>query len=400
MTTLRVVWRHTVLSLSLASAAWIVHARDSDDTRTSKNSRPEKSAPTEAVDPMDMLRVKLAAKLAGRDNELKDVEKSASAAPRSSAKMQADRVREKIASRLGGEITAQDQTLSTDSVIRVAARPTSIQTSTPKITPKIIALRPNIKVKRTHVSASRVIGASAEHIAKLGANDDHLHQMLTWNYQGDKGPEAWAQMSPEFATCAKGKRQSPIDIREGLKVDLEPIAFDYKPTSFRVIDNGHTVQVNLAAGNFIDVGGKRFELQQFHFHRPSEERINGKQFDMVAHLVHKDMEGKLAVIAVLLDRGVPHPVVQTVWNNLPLEKGQEFSARGSLDLNGLLPVDRSYFTYMGSLTTPPCSEGVLWLVMKSPVSVAQEQIHIFSRMYPMNARPTQAVAGRVIKESN
>jgi carbonic anhydrase len=221
-----------------------------------------------------------------------------------------------------------------------------------------------------------------------------------WSYHGEGGPEHWGHMKSEYALCGSGKRQSPIDIRDQIAVQLDPVQFDYKPTAFRVIDNGHTVQVNLAAGNSIEVMGRRYELQQFHFHRPSEERINGRQFDMVAHLVHKDLEGKLAVVAVLLDRGSAQPVVQQVWNNLPLEKNEELAAKATIDLNGLLPTERGYFTYMGSLTTPPCSEGVLWMVMKNPVSIAPNQIDIFSRLYPMNARPVQASAGRMIKGSN
>ena len=222
-----------------------------------------------------------------------------------------------------------------------------------------------------------------------------------WSYGGEGGPEQWGQLKPEFATCATGSRQSPIDIRSGVKVDLEPIQFDYRPSAFGVIDNGHTIQVNVGGGNAIEVQGRRYDLVQFHFHRPSEERINGRQFDMVAHLVHKDPEGRLAVVAVLLDRGgVAQPLIQTVWNNLPLEKGSEVSVRGDIDMNHLLPADRRYFTYMGSLTTPPCSEGVLWLVLQQPVPVAQDQIGVFSRLYPMNARPVQQASGRLIKQSN
>jgi carbonic anhydrase len=119
------------------------------------------------------------------------------------------------------------------------------------------------------------------------------------------------------------------------------------------VDNGHTVQANLAAGNFIEVGGRRFELKQFHFHRPSEERIDGRQFEMSLHLVHKNEQGRLAVVALLLDRGAPHPAVQKVWNNLPLEQQQELPASTPLELADLLPSDPSYYTYMGSLTTPP-----------------------------------------------
>ncbi|RQP21459.1 carbonic anhydrase family protein [Albitalea terrae] len=244
--------------------------------------------------------------------------------------------------------------------------------------------------------------AADPHVApKAGKAQEHAAmQHLHWSYDGPGGPESWGQLKPEFAKCSTGQRQSPIDIKDGIQVNLEPIRFDYKPTAFRVIDNGHTVQVNLAPGNAIEVNGRRFELLQFHFHRPSEERIDGKQFDMVAHLVHKDADGKLAVVAVLLERGSAHPLVQSVWNNLPLEQGEEQAASAPMDLNTLLPADRQYYTYMGSLTTPPCSEGVLWMVMKKPVNIAPEQIGIFARMYPMNARPIQSAAGRMIKESH
>jgi carbonic anhydrase len=159
------------------------------------------------------------------------------------------------------------------------------------------------------------------------------------------------------------------------------------------------VQVKLAPGNLIEVMGRRFELQHVDFHRPSEVRIAGRQFEMDLHLVHKDAHGKLAIVAIPLERGAAQPVVQAVWNNLPLEKNEEQAAQVALDPAQLLPADRGYFTYMGSTTTPPCSEGVLWMVMKTPVPVSEQQIGIFARMYPMNARPVQSAAGRMIKES-
>ncbi|HET7863274.1 MAG TPA: carbonic anhydrase family protein, partial [Burkholderiaceae bacterium] len=187
-----------------------------------------------------------------------------------------------------------------------------------------------------------------------------------WGYDGDGAPAAWGSLKPEFATCANGTRQSPIDIRGGIRVDLEPIQFDYRPVSFQVVDNGHTVQVNLAPGNSIVVSGRRYELLQFHFHRPSEEAINGRRFEMVAHLVHKDAEGRLAVVAVLLDQGKAHPMVQLVWNSLPLEQAETVQSPVPIDMNLMLPDDRRYYTYMGSLTTPPCSEGVRWMVLKQP----------------------------------
>ncbi|MEO7338002.1 MAG: carbonic anhydrase family protein [Caldimonas sp.] len=227
----------------------------------------------------------------------------------------------------------------------------------------------------------------------------HDGKSAHWDYQGAEGPQSWARLRPEFVQCSAGTRQSPINIEGGIKVQLDPVAFDYRPGAFRVIDNGHTVQVNIAPGSSIEVMGRRFELVQFHFHRPSEERIDGRQFDMVVHLVHKDLEGRLAVVAVLLERGSAQPLIQSVWNNLPLEKGDEVAARTMLDPASLLPAERTYYTYMGSLTTPPCSEGVLWMVMKKPMPISAEQIGIFARLYPMNARPLQSASGRLIKES-
>lgn len=224
----------------------------------------------------------------------------------------------------------------------------------------------------------------------------HVH----WGYAGPGGPEHWGKLKPEYAVCATGKRQSPIDIRGAIKVDLEPIQFDYKPTQFRITDNGHTIAVEVAEGNRITLTGKTYELQQIHFHRPSEERINGKSYDMVAHFVHKSFEGERAVLAVLMEKGAEHPQIQTLWNYMPLEVGMSVEPPGVvLDLAKLLPERREYYTYLGSLTTPPCSEGVLWLVLKQPIAVSAEQIAIFARLYPMNARPVQPTNNRLIKES-
>ena len=233
-------------------------------------------------------------------------------------------------------------------------------------------------------------------IAHKAAATEHAH--IHWGYEGPGGPENWSKLDAKNTLCATGQRQSPIDIRDGIKVDLEPIKFNYRPSTFRIVDNGHTVQVNVA-DSAITLTGKTFELIQFHFHRPSEEKVNGQRFDMVVHLVHKADDGQLAVVAVLLERGNENPFIQSVWNYMPLEKNAPVSPpNATVDLNALLPTSRSYYTYMGSLTTPPCSEGVLWLVMKQPVQVSPEQINIFSRLYRNNARPIQPSGGRLIKE--
>ncbi|MEK8030037.1 carbonic anhydrase family protein [Ideonella sp. DXS29W] len=358
-------------SLALACAmttAWAGGGHDEEKAPakpTGKEARPGKDAAS--ADAMDTLRQRLAERLGaqkppenGNPNVVR-VDNRATAAPAAAAGA-------------GGSVASSHAVAST--AAKVNGRP-------PPPAPR--------RAERIEREPDPRLAAPAAHAAPHG---DH------WDYNGEVGPDAWGKLKPEFNKCSTGQRQSPIDIRGGIAVQLEPIQFDYRTTGFSVIDNGHTVQVNLPSGNSINVLGRRFDLLQFHFHRPSEERINGKQFDMVAHLVHKDAEGKLAVVAVLLDRGAAQPLIQAVWNALPLEKNELQAAPGTIDLNKLLPEDRRYYTYMGSLTTPPCSEGVLWMVMKTPVPVSPEQIEIFSRLYPMNARPVQPLAGRLIKESN
>ena len=293
-----------------------------------------------------------------------------------------ERLRDRLAEKLGA-VTPPGT--SSPNVVSVVSRSNPADPGDVVFTPKREP-RPTTLARRSAAAPASPHGGAS--------------QAPHWSYSGQVGPQAWGGLQPNFSTCANGKRQSPIDIRDGFAVDLEPPVFDYRPSSFRVIDTGHTVQVNVDAGSALLIRGRRYELQQFHFHRPSEERIEGRVFDMSAHLVHRDAEGNLAVVAVLLDRGSAQPLVQAVWNNLPLEKHEEFAARVPIDLMQLLPDDRRYYTYMGSLTTPPCSEGVLWVVMRQPVAISAEQLAIFTRLYPMNARPVQAAAGRVIKQSN
>lgn len=281
--------------------------------------------------------------------------------------------------------------------------------------PKVVAAPPPPppapKRSVTVVNRSRTKPSEAKHAVKKVEKGGYMlelhpaaaaaviaHANMHWDYEGPGGPENWAKIDPQNITCATGTRQSPIDIRDGIKVDLDPIEIDYRPSTFRVTDDGHTVKVEMGASHF-NLTGKSYELVQFHFHRPSEEKIDGHRFDMVAHLVHKSDEGKLAVIAVLLERGPENPFIQTVWNNLPLEKNISVSPPETLlDLSKLLPTTHEYYTYMGSLTTPPCTEDVRWIVMKKPVQLSQEQINIFARLYRNNARPIQPTSGRLIKE--
>jgi carbonic anhydrase len=234
-------------------------------------------------------------------------------------------------------------------------------------------------------SGSRKSGARKSADKALGEGE--------WAYEGAYGPEAWGGL------CATGQRQSPIDIRDGLPVALEPIRFDYQPVEFSVLDTGHTVQVNVAPGSAAHLNGRRYELKQFHFHRPSEESLDGRRFDLSVHLVHFDDQGRRLVVAVLVQQGSAQPVLRSVFGNLPLEKRQENRARISLNPAELLPGEQAYFTYMGSLTTPPCSEGVQRVVLRHPVSASAEQIDLFSRLYPNNARPLQQANGRRILQT-
>jgi carbonic anhydrase len=261
-----------------------------------------------------------------------------------------------------------------------------------KIAARLAIMRANQQARVAAAAKAKKVAAATPPAPKVYSN--------VWSYEGESGPANWGKINPEWAKCGTGNRQSPIDIRDGMKVELEQITFDYHPSSFNVTDNGHTVQVMVGGGNFITVNNRMYELMQFHFHRPSEERINGKGYEMVVHLVHKDGEGRIAMLALLLERGKPQPVIQTVWNNLPLEKLETLAPSVVLDPMDLIPARRDYFTFMGSLTTPPCTEGVLWLVMKEPVQASPAQMALFSRLYPLNARPIQPGSGRIVKESN
>jgi carbonic anhydrase len=223
-----------------------------------------------------------------------------------------------------------------------------------------------------------------------------------WDYEGENGPSAWGRLKPEFNLCAIGKRQSPIHIEDGstLQGPAEVLRFDYTPSNATVVNNGHTIQVDVQGENSITVRGSNYRLLQFHFHTPSEEQVNFKRSAMVAHLVHRNAEGQLAVVAVLLEPGVANAAIDKVWTYMPLDSGDRVRMPpGLLNLNELLPTDQRYYQFMGSLTTPPCSEGVLWMVLKQPMTIGASQYKLFTQLYPNNARPVQPVNGRVVRNA-
>ena len=233
----------------------------------------------------------------------------------------------------------------------------------------------------------------------LFAVEEHSH----WSYAGATGPAKWGTLEKEYSTCGLGKTQSPIDISDDVakKTDLPAINFDYKASPLKIIDNGHTIQINYAPGSVITVAGKQYELVQFHFHKPSEEKLNGKSYDMVAHLVHRDQQGALAVVAVLFAANNANPLIKTLWDNLPKKKEIETVVDAvKINVADLLPTNKAYYTFAGSLTTPPCSEGVTWFVLKTPTSISTDEVARFARSYPMNARPVQPLNGREVRASN
>lgn len=221
-----------------------------------------------------------------------------------------------------------------------------------------------------------------------------------WGYSGAARAEKWGDLASDFATCKMGKEQSPIDIKTDAveSATLEKIEFNYLPSKLNLVNNGHTIRIDYEKGSSIKVAGDLYELVEFHFHTPSEEEIDGKRFDLVAHLVHKNATGMIAVVAILFELGEDNPGLNSFWGRLPNDVGERRVFQNSeINAADLLPVNRRYFTFKGSLTTPPCSENVRWFVIKTPVSLSGQQITTFRKIYPMNSRPVQAVNGRKVQ---
>lgn len=259
---------------------------------------------------------------------------------------------------------------------------------------------PNPADSRNYIRARAAVMAGQG--AESTGGTAHAAGEAPWRYEGEAGPQAWGQLKPAFNVCAIGKRQSPIHIEESatLQGPAEPLVFSYQPSSGTVVNSGHTIQVDLVGDNSVTVRDSTFKLLQFHFHHPAEERVNDKGFSMVAHLVHKNQEGQLAIVAILLDPGAANALIDKVWTHMPLDAGDRVRLpAGLINMNELLPKDQRYYQFMGSLTTPPCSEGVLWMVLKQPTTVSLGQVKLFSQLFPNNARPVQAVNGRAVRDA-
>jgi carbonic anhydrase len=219
-----------------------------------------------------------------------------------------------------------------------------------------------------------------------------------WSYEGDTGPEHWGTLSPDFAACAKGVEQSPIDIPTTAPLNPADISFTYRPSAVNLFNNGHTIQVNYDPGSAITLNGVRYDLIQFHFHAASEHAIGGQHDPMEIHFVHRNAQGGFAVVGVLLKSGRENAAYAPVLQNLPAQASQPAPVAGaSVDANQLLPAQRSYWRYNGSLTTPPCTEGVTWLVMNTPVEVSDAQIAAFTTIFRNNERPVQPLHARTFR---
>lgn len=234
------------------------------------------------------------------------------------------------------------------------------------------------------------------------AQDDHGDGPPHWEYEGEEGPENWGALADEFALCGVGTAQSPIDITAETDLNLSDISFDYAESALNIFNNGHTIQVNVDEGSSISYNGITYNLLQLHFHHPSEHTVDGVAADMEMHLVHIDPNsGNLAVVGVMLVAGDDSNEAYTsVFDHLPAEVGEPDAMGNSVDVASLLPESHLFTTYNGSLTTPPCSEIVRWLVLDTAISLSGEQIEAFANIHEMNARPVQDLNGRDLLADN
>lgn len=229
--------------------------------------------------------------------------------------------------------------------------------------------------------------------AGVGEHKNPAH----WEYEGELGPDHWS----EICGCKIGERQSPIGISITEKAKLDEIVFNYYPTPLRIINNGHTIQFNYGKGSYITIGHRKYELMQFHFHTPSEHVLHGKHYDMEVHLVHKGAHGELAVVGIFMEAGRENDFIRTLWSHFPKEQNQEHIVSDTrINAQQILPKNtHAYYNYAGSLTTPPCTENVNWLVLKTPIDISQAEVNKFASLFKYDARPVQHVHGRVILEN-
>lgn len=241
-------------------------------------------------------------------------------------------------------------------------------------------------------------------LSACGAKSTPEHETSSspahWTYEGEEGPAHWGELDPAYEMCGKGKSQSPIDISSPNEQDIANIVFHYQPSEVNILNNGHTAQVNYDTGSYIELDGARYDVAQFHYHAPSEHEVDGKLFAAELHIVHKSADGKLAVVGLLFQEGSANPALDPFINNLPAEKSDVKDAGVKINAMDFLPDIQTTYRYSGSLTTPPCSEGVSWLVMTTPVELSSDQLSKLEGLFEANNRPIQPLNDRTLNEDN
>lgn len=229
-----------------------------------------------------------------------------------------------------------------------------------------------------------------------GSKDASRITESSWGYGPRNGPALWGRLDPTFSVCTLGEEQSPIDLTAGRVTEPISIEFDYGRTRIAVENTGQTIRVYPDPGSAIVLSGVRFDLLQFHFHHASEHTVDGIQLPLEMHFVHQSEDGSLAAVGVLFKEGKPNDALAPVWAHLPPEPAAPRVVPGELDLALLLPATRTTWRYRGSLTTPPCTEGVDWVILTEPLTMSAEQIAAFGAIYPNNCRPVQPLGERVL----
>ncbi|MDX1346797.1 MAG: carbonic anhydrase family protein [Thiomicrorhabdus chilensis] len=239
-------------------------------------------------------------------------------------------------------------------------------------------------------------------IDEKAAKNETSHA-VQWSYSGETGPRFWGELMPENQICKTGRNQSPIDLRDAAALGtqgLPGLDIVYREVPLKIINNGHSVQVNYPLGSYIKLGNHRYELLQYHFHTPSEHHKEGFAYPMEMHFVHKDGDGNLAVLGVLFQEGETNPYLNGILKRLPKEVGkQEIYEDLKLNPVNFLPANTEFYKYSGSLTTPPCSEGVYWVVFKHPIEASARQIQQLNELMGDNARPVQPEFARHLLKS-
>lgn len=285
---------------------------------------------------------------------------------------------------------------STNAAIDAKPALPNAKTNTPSAKPEEATKKPAAEIPAQPVATTEPKPAAPLPVKSTLAKSD---APKAWSYEGKAGPQNWGKLTPEFATCDSGRNQSPINIEDTMHASLKPLRGIHNFPAKDIFNDGHTVQVNFTAGNMLVLDNMAYQMKQVHFHAPSENTIRDKSFPLEAHFVHADAKGNLTVIGVMFKEGKANPALAGLWSQMPKETGEPVALKSRVTASELIPKNRSYYRFSGSLTTPPCSEGVRWLLLKTPMTASKAQIEAFEQaIHHHNNRPVQALNGRMVVE--